>query len=533
MKPRVPHRKGRKGPLDTVDWTMIGVLAVVSGLVFMFALGGIGFLGPDEPRYAGVAREMYRSGDFVTPRLAGEAWFEKPALMYWLAALSFTVFGVGEAAARLPSALAATAAVFFVFWIGRRLFSRAVGFAAAMILATAVGFLALARAASMDMLLTASLTAAMAFFLAGYTSESRSKRWFFYGFYIALGFGALAKGPIAILLPVLALGVFTLWRGSWRDAWAWHPEGIALTALVAGPWYAAVTWINGREFVDVFFLNHNLQRFTSEIHGHPQPFYFYIPVLLLIFFPWSFALIPALGGRYTRTEQLLLLWAAVPFVFFSLSGSKLPAYILPILPPLSLLTAREITRDRMTLALRLAISAQAVLWIGVGIALAFFEDSLSVGIDLPFFAVLLPTLLMAGLLIAVAAWARPVAFGAVNVLSMVLLVMGLCIAVFPEVQAVESMRPWSGELDRFGSEAETVVLYKPDRWMEYGLEYYQERSPIVVGSEQELIELTRSGNRVLCIAQAGILRELGTSDTVLIEVVSSVGDQSAFWAWTP
>ncbi len=512
---------------------MVAILLVASGFLFFFALGGIGFLGPDEPRYAGVAREMYRSGDFITPRLAGEVWFEKPVLMYWLAAAAYAVLGIGEAAARLPSALAATLSTLFVFWIGRRLFSRAVGFAAGLILATATGFFALARAASMDMLLTASLTAALAFFLAAYTSEGRPRRWLFYGFYAALGLGLLAKGPIAVLLPALALGAFTLWRGSWRDIWSWHPEGVVFTAIVAGPWYTAVTWINGREFIDVFFLNHNLQRFTSEIHGHPQPFYFYVPVLLLIFFPWSFAMFPALRGRYTRVEQLLLVWAAVPFVFFSVSGSKLPAYILPVLPPLALLTAREITRGQMTQALRVAVCLQAVFWAAAGVLLAFFEDWLSIGLSLPDAAVLVPAFLMAGVLVAVALWSSPKAFGAVNVLSIILLVTGLAVAVFPHVQSVESMRPWSGELDRYGPDAERIVLYKPDRWMEYGLQYYRDRTPIVVDSEQELVELTRSEGRVLCIAEAGVLTELGTSDTILIEVVSSVGDQSAFWAWTP
>lgn len=529
MRPRTQ----RLPDFETADVVMVAILLGVSALLFFFALGGIGFLGPDEPRYAGVAREMYRSGDFITPRLAGEAWFEKPVLMYWLAAVSYAVLGIGEAAARLPSALGATLASLLMFWIGRRLFSREAGFAAALILATATGFFALARAASMDMLLTASLTAAMAFFLAAYTSEGRPRRWLFYGFYAALGFGLLAKGPVAVLLPVLALGVFTLWRGSWRDVGSWHPEGIVFTAVVAGPWYTAVTWINGQEFIDVFFLNHNLQRFTSEIHGHPQPFYFYVPVLLLIFFPWSFALFPALRGRYTRVEHFLWVWAAVPFVFFSLSGSKLPAYILPVLPPLALLTAREITRSEMTRALRVAACLQAAFWAAAGVLLAFFEDTLSIGLSLPAAAVLVPALVMAGVLVAIALWSSPRAFGAANVLSMILLVTGLTVAVFPHIQSVESMRPWSVELDRYGADAERIVLYKPDRWMEYGLQYYRDRAPVVVGSEQELVEFTRSEGRVLCIAEVGVLAELGTSDTILIEVVSSVGDQSAFWAWTP
>ena len=320
-----------------LDYFIIAVLAVLCYVLFFYQLGGIGFMGPDEPRYAGVAREMYQSGDYITPRLLGDNWFEKPVLMYWLAAIGYALFGIGETGARFPSAMGAAVSVFLVYWCGRRVFTRGIGFTAALIMATSIGFFAMARAASMDMLLTTSLTAALALFLVAIQDNNQSRRWYFYGFYGALGLGALVKGPVAVLLPALSLGLLLWWQGTRHEWKKWHPEGIAITALVAGPWYLLVTWVNGWEFIEVFFLNHNFQRFTSEVHGHPQPFYFYVPVLLLLLFPWSFVLIPALRRRFTRSEQLMLLWAAVPFLFFSLSGSKLPVYILPVLPPLALL----------------------------------------------------------------------------------------------------------------------------------------------------------------------------------------------------
>ena len=147
-----------------LDYFVIAALVALCYVLFFHELGGIGFLGPDEPRYAAVAREMYLSGDYITPRLLGETWFEKPALMYWLAALGYALFGIGETGARFPSALGATLSVFLIYWCGRRLFTRGIGFSAALILATSIGFFGLARAASMDMLLTSSLTAALAFF---------------------------------------------------------------------------------------------------------------------------------------------------------------------------------------------------------------------------------------------------------------------------------------------------------------------------------------------------------------------------------
>ena len=379
-----------------LDYLIVVILATLCYILFLHQLGGIGFLGPDEPRYADVAREMFVSGDYVTPRLAGENWFEKPALMYWLAAIGYAIFGIGETGARLPSALGATLSVFLIYWCGRRVFDRAVGFTAAAIMATSVGFFALARAASMDMLLTTSLTAALAFFLVALSDGTESRRWFFYAFYAAIGLGVLAKGPVAVVLPVLSLGLFTLWRGTRHDWKRWHPEGLAITAVVAGPWYAIVTWVNGREFFDVFFLNHNLQRFTSEVHGHPQPFYFYLPALLLLFFPWSFVLIPALRQRYTRGEQLTLLWAAVPIVFFSLAGSKLPAYILSAVPPLALLCAREILRREVTRGFRIGVFLQAALWVAIGVTLGFFGDSLNVDLQLEGMLALVPAFALAG-----------------------------------------------------------------------------------------------------------------------------------------
>ena len=516
-----------------LDYLIVVVLATLCYILFLHQLGGIGFMGPDEPRYADVAREMFVSGDYVTPRLAGENWFEKPALMYWLAAIGYAVFGVGETGARLPSALGATLSVFLIYWCGRRVFDRGVGFTAAAIMATSVGFFALARAASMDMLLTASLTAALAFLLVALNDGTESRRWFFYAFYAAIGFGVLAKGPVAVVLPVLSLGLFTLWRGTRQDWKTWHPEGLAITALVAGPWYGIVTWVNGREFFDVFFLNHNLQRFTSEVHGHPQPFYFYLPALLLLFFPWSFVLIPALRQRYKRSEQLTLLWAAVPIVFFSLAGSKLPAYILPAVPPLALLTAREILRREVTAGFRIGVFLQAVLWVAIGVTLGFFGDSLNVDLQLDGALALAPAFALAGILVAIAFWFPPAALGVVNVVSISVLVLAITMAVFPRIQSMESMRPWEAELSQLIDGDQELILYKPDPWMEYGIQYYRNAASRVAMSQEELAEITDSDSRTLGITGNRFLEELGASDTVLIEVISTVGDQTAFWAWDP
>jgi 4-amino-4-deoxy-L-arabinose transferase-like glycosyltransferase len=240
----------KRGLRPYLDYLIILALAGACYLLFFHKLGGIGLLGPDEPRYAGVAREMYLTGDYITPRLYGVPWFEKPVLMYWMAAIGYKLFGLNEWGARFPSALSATMCVFLVYWCGRRFWSRSVGFLSALIMASSIGFFAFARAASMDMPLTACLTMALVFFLFGYNADygnsndvpgfagpkpnsgqsrnSRHRRLWFYAFYASLGLGALAKGPVAFALPAVSLALFALVRGKWDEWKRWHPEGIAI-----------------------------------------------------------------------------------------------------------------------------------------------------------------------------------------------------------------------------------------------------------------------------------------------------------------
>src|SRR5207247_3176826 len=143
------------------DHMITAVLALLSYALFFYGLGSIGLVGPDEPRYAAIAREMVMTGDYITPRLYGTPWFEKPVLVYWLAAIGYKLLGFNEAGARFPSAVAATICVFFVYWCGRKLWDAAIGFLAGLMLATSIGFFAFARASSLDIPLLACLTLAL------------------------------------------------------------------------------------------------------------------------------------------------------------------------------------------------------------------------------------------------------------------------------------------------------------------------------------------------------------------------------------
>src|SRR5262249_10528467 len=230
--------------------------------LLLFRLGRVPWTGPDEPRYARVAVEMHRSGDHVTPTLQGQPWLEKPPLYYWLAGGAFTLFGETEAAARLPSVLAALLFVGSATLVGVRLYGPEAGLHAGFLAATAPLVFVYGRAAAMDMLLAATVTAAVG--LIGLRVLGLAGRLAVPAAWVFMALATLAKGPLGFLLPGLIVAGYLLATREWTVVrTVLSPVGIALFLLVAGPWYLLVWQDQGRAFVEVFLLNHNLQRFTS------------------------------------------------------------------------------------------------------------------------------------------------------------------------------------------------------------------------------------------------------------------------------
>lgn len=332
------------------------VLALVAfcGFLFFAGLQVMGLLGADEPRYAQVAREMLNRHDWVTPTLWGQPWLEKPPLLYWGQMLAYKAAGgVSDVAARLPSAVLATLMVFFVYAWARR-FRRGMQLDAALITAASVIIIGFARGASTDMPLAATFTIAMLSWRGWY--ESRSRAWLL-AFYAFAGLGTLAKGPVAVLLAGLVIMVFAALR---RDLQLvvrtlWLP-GILLYLLVTLPWFIAVQQANP-EFFRVFILEHNLQRYATDLYRHKQPFWYYLPVTLIGLLPWTIFAITALvdairDWRFSLSEApgsedlrtFLAIWFLLPIAFFSLSHSKLPGYILPAMPAAAILLADFVLR---------------------------------------------------------------------------------------------------------------------------------------------------------------------------------------------
>lgn len=332
-------------------------------LLYLYGLGSVPFIGPDEPRYAEVAREMWLRGDVVSPTLGGHLWFEKPVLLYWMMIACFEMFGVTEWAARLGPACAGLLTILCVFWVGSRVEDArdnreeltGLALCGSASLASSLGLIIFARGASFDVIVTMTITLALAcFFVAETEIDERKRRWLLAGFYAATGASLLAKGLIGIVLPYAIVFVYYLLRRAWpegqtRLSLVW---GTLLVMLVSSVWYAPVMWRHGWYFVDQFFIQHHFARYLSDKYHHWQPFYFYIPVMLSLCVPWSlflmWALLPApRSNRHAPTSAsklrvFALAWLIVPLLFFSFSGSKLPGYILPALPAAALLIGERL-----------------------------------------------------------------------------------------------------------------------------------------------------------------------------------------------
>jgi 4-amino-4-deoxy-L-arabinose transferase-like glycosyltransferase len=330
------------------------VLAVVCGFLFFYGLGAFGLVGADEPRYAQVAREMVERNDWITPTLGHQPWLEKPVLLYWEEMAAFRIFGVSDWAARIPSAFSTSLMILAIYLFLRR-FRPGSEMDGALMTASSAAVLGFARAAATDMPLAANFSIAL---LAWYTwHESHERRWLVVG-YAFLGLATLAKGPVAVGLLALILLAFAAVRKNWRliTQTLWLP-GIAVYLVVTLPWFAAVQ-LRNPEFFRVFILEHNLARFGTNLYRHQQPFWYFLPVALLGLLPWVVFAIASVAetvrgwkaeGRNifdgeNGFDVFLLLWLAIPIVFFSISQSKLPGYILPALPAATLLVASYVRR---------------------------------------------------------------------------------------------------------------------------------------------------------------------------------------------
>ncbi len=338
------------------------LLLLGAGILF-YGLGRLPLIGPDEPRYAEVAREMFASGDWITPRLGGIHWFEKPALTYWLVASGFTLFGVSEWAARFFIALGAGAGALMLYFFGRRVRSARFGYLSAAALLSSGIWLGFGRGATFDTPLAMTMELSLlAFYLWDREQgEGGKTNFWWYVCCAGLGLAVLAKGLAGLVLPVGVIGLYLLLARRLLKLLK-RPGLLVIGAVIflamAATWYGPMFARHGREFWNEFFLAHHFQRYLTNKYQHPQPVYFFLAIALMGCVPWTFHLIAAAQQTIKRwrdfaakeiaePDRLCLfvwLWALLPVIFFSFSGSKLPGYILPVFPAIALLVGGELER---------------------------------------------------------------------------------------------------------------------------------------------------------------------------------------------
>ena len=461
---------------------------VVCGFLFLAGVQSVGLLGADEPRYAQVAREMLLRHDYVTPTLWGKPWLEKPPLYYWMTAVAYKAAGgVHDWAARLPSVALTTVMVFFIYFWARR-FYKGMQLDAAMITAASAMIIGFSRGASTDIPLTATFTIAMLSWFAWY--KERNRLWLL-AFYFLLALGMLAKGPVNVFLAAIIILIFVALRREWKlllqTLW---PVGIVLFLVIALPWYVAVQRA-APEFFRVFILEHNLARYTTDLYRHSEPFWYFIAVALAGLVPWvAFAIaaiVDAIRDWRFSVEQpagqedlrlFLAIWFLFPILFFSLSRSKLPGYILPSIPAATILLAdfirrREDEGDKPPLWLILVHAA-----VSVALLLVVFLA--------PFKVLHLPwprqVLIVAGLL-AVCTFA----FFIVTLLSrgyrvlrfttlvpLVIAYAMLLRGTAPIIDALQSARPVQASLQATAlGQLPDIAVYDVPRAIEYGLGFYR------------------------------------------------------------
>jgi 4-amino-4-deoxy-L-arabinose transferase-like glycosyltransferase len=524
-----------------ISWAVLILLTLY--VCYFSHLGAFGFIGPDEPRYAWIARDMAESGDWVTPRLYGKPWFEKPVFYYWSAALCFKLFGVSETSARLPSALCALLATLALAWLALRLGGWEMARWVLLLLPSTVGMIGFAHAASTDMPFSAMLSVAMVCVavalnlvpnfseknppegisadetredLLAYrqTKETIYLSLMLFGFF--LGLAVLAKGPAAL---ILAGGTTLLWAASnkrWRDAVRlFHPIAIGTFLLTCVPWYV-LCGLRNPEFFRVFIIEHNFKRYLTPEFQHIQPFWYYLPITIVALLPWVFWLAWFAGGKGRKNEgvqqraQILFLagWGVFPVLFFSLSKSKLPGYILPAVLPMGFLISFAVTHavkskhvfGRYALGLIGALLCASPCWV-------FFSKAHVRG---PLVSLYVIVAAVGGLIVIVAALLRQTRAGLSFSVVLVLFLLNLVYVSLGKLDSELSARSCARQI---GAErAANTYFFKLQRSWQYQLNFYLHReimewSPNVSGevtvatSEKNLEELERSAQIVAVICK--------------------------------
>lgn len=468
------------------------LLIILAAIIWFSLLGYRDLIAPDEGRYADVSSAMLSTGDWVTPRLNGYKFFDKPPMHYWGSAISMAIFGTSNAAARLWCAGIGFLGALWIFFIANRLYGEPAGRYAFLILISSVLYVAIGHANVLDMGVSAFLALTVgAFALAQSTRNTASKgQYWMLLSWAGLAGAVLSKGLIGIVFPGAAIIFYSLWQRDWL---LWRhlfiAKGLSLFLILVLPWFILVSQANA-QFLDYFFIHEHFERFTSNVHSRNQPWWYFIAVLSVGFLPWltpvfSAIVKPAFSWRVKdpgtfEASRLFWVYAAFIFLFFSYSHSKLVPYILPIFPFLALLAGEKLAKNpkifsSSLITTILAIAVAIIAWKIV----EFARPHKPIGIFLEF----RPWLIVASISLAIASM---LAFFYRNKPSIVIPVIALCAMLafqmgswgYQSHSTIRSAKMMADKIRPYSEQA-PVKIYAINLF-EYSLPYYLQRHISVV-----------------------------------------------------
>ncbi len=364
---------------DRLSSRQIWLMLIAFAVIWFANLEYRTLVKPDEGRYAEIPREMVHSGDWVTPRLNELKYFEKPPLQYWATAVAYEVFGEHQWTSRLWTGLTGFAGVLLVWFAGMRMFGREAAGYAAVILGSSLLYVFMAHINTLDMGVTFFISLGVfAMMLAQSEREKHKQRNWMLVAWVAMALAVLSKGLMGLVLPGTALFIYCIVQRDLGPLKRMHwLSSLGIFFLIVSPWFYLVMQANP-EFFDRFFIYEHYTRFTTKDLGRYQPWYYFVPILLAGALPWTVLMLDSairawrsgahLGKEFSH-ERFLLIWAVFIYVFFSISGSKLPSYLLPMFPPLALLMGIRLTQMRERVLMWQLVPVIPILLVLIGVVL--------------------------------------------------------------------------------------------------------------------------------------------------------------------
>ena len=524
---------------------------------YLWGLGSLPLVGPDEPRYAEVAREMFARHDLITPTLGGIPWFEKPPLLYWLMIAGYRVLGVGEYSARLGPAMCGLLTAVFLYWIGKTIEDgdsttagkdqkrEGLGRYSALVWLSSIGVIVFSRGASFDIVVTMTVTGALACFLVWHSGRGDNQGpaggtvWLLIGYYLFIGVSLLAKGLIGFIIPFGVVAGYYLVKREWpnrrflKSLW-W---GVPLQIGTAAVWFAPMYSRNGWKFVDQFIIQHHFARFVTNKYHHPAPFYFYLVVLVALALPWTIFLGASFfasrrwqwRGRtpVDRLRVFAFCWVIVPVGFFSVSESKLTAYILPALPGAALLIGERITCFLRAQRGDLVLRTTGALLVGLGASGAWYLSHRS-NLTLTCIGLGASPLIVVGIAALARPQARKALFTLIPLTLFVTSAIGLSCAA-PALARPESVRDLLAAAAARGYGATPLVqLHTIERTAEFyaagRMSYGLDGDPIKFEGVAHVADAARrNGGPILCFVPREYEAQLTSYVSIQTEVIGNNG----------